>query len=160
MFMLNGQPLALDTAFTHNDIQYPANWLRLATPEEREAIGVTEAPDPEVYDDRFYWGPNNPKAMDDVYVIDEVQDTRTLQSTGLRTQAIQRVKETAHSMLAPTDWAVLRQLQKGIGMSARIENFRNAVVEASNNFETQINACTTVDELAALQLTWPNQKDF
>ena len=37
MFLLDGKPLALDTPFTDpaTGVQYPANWLRLATPEER-----------------------------------------------------------------------------------------------------------------------------
>ena len=56
MFLLNGEPLAIDTPFTADDIQYPANWLRLSTLEEKEAIGITEVPDPEPYDQRFYWG--------------------------------------------------------------------------------------------------------
>ena len=32
-FKLNGNSLAVDVAFSHNDIQYPANWLRLSTAE-------------------------------------------------------------------------------------------------------------------------------
>jgi len=30
-FKLDGNPLAVDVAFSHNDINYPANWLRLST---------------------------------------------------------------------------------------------------------------------------------
>ena len=42
-FQLNGQPIALDTAFTTPDgTQYPANWIRLASPAERAAIGITK----------------------------------------------------------------------------------------------------------------------
>jgi hypothetical protein len=56
MFILNGKPLSPDVAFTTGGIKYPANWLRLATLEEKEAIGITEEPDPAPYDQRFYWG--------------------------------------------------------------------------------------------------------
>jgi hypothetical protein len=42
MFTLNGSPISPDTAFSAGGIQYPANWLRLASPEERAAIGITE----------------------------------------------------------------------------------------------------------------------
>jgi hypothetical protein len=56
MFILNGKPLSPDVAFTTGGIQYPANWLRLATPEEREAIGITEQADPPVWDQRFCVG--------------------------------------------------------------------------------------------------------
>ena len=42
-FKLNGNPLAVDVAFSHNDIQYPANWLRLSTADEKTAaIGITD----------------------------------------------------------------------------------------------------------------------
>ena len=51
MFILNGKPLALDRAFTAPDgTQYPANWLRLSTPQQREAIGITEQADPPTWD--------------------------------------------------------------------------------------------------------------
>jgi hypothetical protein len=46
MFILNGKPLSPDSAFTPDGIQYPAKWLRLSTPEQRAAIGITEVPDP------------------------------------------------------------------------------------------------------------------
>ena len=64
-FKLNGNPLAVDVAFSHNDIQYPANWLRLSTAEEKTAIGITEVEDPKVYDSRFYNGDGTAKALDD-----------------------------------------------------------------------------------------------
>ena len=72
MFMLNDKPLALDTAFSTEDgTQYPSNWLRLASPEERAAIGITEVPDAPSYDDRFYWGVDNPKLLNDCEESDE-----------------------------------------------------------------------------------------
>lgn len=47
MFLLNGQPLPLDTPFRDAaGNSYPANWLRLTTLEEKNAIGITEVPDP------------------------------------------------------------------------------------------------------------------
>jgi hypothetical protein len=53
MFVLNGQPISPDIPFTHNGVAYPSNWIRLASPSERAAIGITEvveAPKP----DEFY----------------------------------------------------------------------------------------------------------
>ena len=50
VFILDGKPLALDRPFVAHGTQYPANWLRLATPAERAAIGITEGPDPRAYD--------------------------------------------------------------------------------------------------------------
>lgn len=84
MFLLDNKPLALDTAFTHNDIQYPANWLRLASQAERKALGITEQPDPVVV---------QPKV--DLNV--------------LKKQAIDNVKQTARNELSKTDWMVIRK---------------------------------------------------
>jgi hypothetical protein len=138
MFMLNGSPLALDTPFTSNDIQYPANWLRMTTLEEKEAIGITEVADPERYDDRYYWGVGNPKDLDQC-----------------KANLIVQIKQIAGSLLAPTDWKVIRATETGIPLDADTLTARANIRAASNTNEAAVAVCTTVDELAALQLTWP-----
>tara|TARA_B100000427_G_scaffold128426_1_gene106897 strand:- start:608 stop:772 length:165 start_codon:yes stop_codon:yes gene_type:complete len=45
-FKLNGKLITPDIPFTHNGIKYPANWLRLTTLEEKQAIGIVEEPEP------------------------------------------------------------------------------------------------------------------
>jgi hypothetical protein len=138
MFTLNGSPLQLDTAFTGADgTQYPANWLRLATPEERTAIGIAEVADPEPFDDRFYWGVGNPRDLDQC-----------------KTMLIAQVKQTAASLLAPTDWKIIRFAETSTAVDTATSEYRTAVRAASNANEAAINECDTVDELAALQLTW------
>jgi len=47
-FLLNNAPLPLDTPFKDAEgNSYPPNWLRLTTIHEKNAIGITEVPDPE-----------------------------------------------------------------------------------------------------------------
>ena len=46
---LDGKQLSYDRAFTHDGIQYPKNWLRLTTLEEKKAIGITEVADEPVH---------------------------------------------------------------------------------------------------------------
>jgi len=75
MFLLNGNPLPIDTPFEIDGTHYPSNWLRLTSIEEKNAVGITEVPDPEPYDDRFWWGHDNPKDLDML---------KTLDSTGQR----------------------------------------------------------------------------
>ena len=50
MLTLNNKSLSYDRAFTHDGIQYPANWLRLSSLEERNALGITEVADDPTYD--------------------------------------------------------------------------------------------------------------
>ena len=138
MFLLNGNPLALDTPFTADGIQYPANWLRLTTLEEKEAIGITEVADPAYHDDRFYWGVGNPKDLDQC-----------------KANMVTQIKAAAGSMLALTDWKVIRATETGIPLDADTLTARADIRAASNANEAAVDACTTVDELAALQLTWP-----
>jgi len=134
MFLLNGVTLPIDACFTDpaTGIQYPANWLRLASPEERAAIGITEAPDPVWYDQRFYWGPELPKEHDQ-----------------LVEQWIGQTRATANTLLAPTDWMVIREADNGKPMDAAIKAERQAIREAAGTKIAAINATATTAELAA-----------
>ena len=74
-FKLNGNPLAVDVPFTvgtgEDAVNYPANWLRLSTAEEKTAAGITEVADPTVYDSKFYWGDGTPKTLADENATDK-----------------------------------------------------------------------------------------
>ena len=132
MFILNDRPLSPDTAFTANGLQYPANFLRLSSPEERAAIGITEEPDPIWYDQRFYWSPELPK--------DHGQ---------LVEQWIAQTRTTANTMLAPTDWQVIRESDNGKLMDAATKIERQRIRDAAGTKVAAINATTTTAELAA-----------
>ena len=55
-YKLGDRTLPLDRPWVHEEIKYPANWLRLSTAEDRDALGIVWVqPDP-VWDQRFYWG--------------------------------------------------------------------------------------------------------
>ena len=134
MFILDGKPLSLDRAFTHNGLQYPANWLRLASPAERTALGITEAPDAPAYDQRFFWGVGVPKDLN------QLKDQYKLQQ-----------KESAQSLLRPTDWAVVRGVEEpGKPVGLALKNYRAAVRSVSSAREAEIVAVTTVEELVEL----------
>lgn len=139
MFILAGKPLALDVAFTTPDgIQYPANFLRLSSPQEREAIGITEQPDPPVYDQRYYWG----------YDQDGNLIPKDLEQ--LKEQHIRQTKETANTLLAPTDWYVVRKLERDIEIPENIVEFRAEVLVVSDTREELISAVISVEELKSL----------
>jgi hypothetical protein len=142
-FKLGTQTIQLDTPFTHNDIQYPSNWLRLATEEDKAAIGLVWEADPVRADDRFYWDGdiNNPKDIDQV-----------------KAMLIAQSKATAGSMLSQSDWKIIRATETGVAASAEVLAERAAIRTASNDNETAINACTTVDQLAVLQLVFPQKE--
>lgn len=174
MFLLNGNPISLDVAFTHAEIQYPANWLRLASPEERAAIGITEAADPEPYDQRFYWGPGNPKLLNDREEVDQdgnpmwVQtydpETETMVNTdkrlvtkGLKSQWISQVKDTAGKLLAQSDWYVTRKVERNVDIPAAVAEKRAAIVAEADRLEAAIAGCADVEELISVvgNQAWP-----
>jgi hypothetical protein len=134
MFILDGKPLSPDVAFTDpaTGVQYPANWLRLATPEERAAIGITEEPDPTPYDQRFYWGPDLPK-----------------DHTQLVEQWTQQTRTTANTLLQPTDWMVVREADNGTPVDLETKALRQEIRLAAGEKVTAIEATADTDELAA-----------
>lgn len=140
MFMLNDKPLPLDTPFEIDGTQYPANWLRLTSIEEKNAVGITEVPDPEYYDDRFYWGHDNPKDLN-----------------VLKTTWVAQIKDTAGKLLAQTDWMIIRKVERDVAIPATIVAYRVAVVAETNRLEGAINECVDVPALINVVSTqgWP-----
>ncbi len=132
MFLLDGKPLSPDVPFKHAGIQYPANWLRLSSPQERKAIGITEVPDPQPYDQRFYWGPGLPK--DHAQLVEQwVAQTRT----------------TANTLLAPTDWIIIREADNGKAADPVLKTWREDIRLATGVKVTAIRDTADTDELAA-----------
>lgn len=137
MFILDGKPLSPDVAFTHDGIQYPQNWLRLATPEEREAIGITEVPDPTPYDQRFYWG------------YDQDGNLIPKDHAQLVKQWSQQTRATAGTLLQPTDWMIIRHADNGAEVPIDWQLWRELIRITTGEKVTAIEATTTTDELAA-----------
>ena len=133
-YQIGDRKLPLDVAFDHNEIQYPANWLRLSTAEQREDLGITWVADTsQNYDQRFYWGVDNPKDLDDL---------KTLWKT--------KQSETAGSLLAPSDWRVIKAKETSSTMPAAWKTYRAAIRTACNTRQTEIDACSDVAALKEL----------
>ena len=146
-FKLNGNPLAVDVAFSHNDIQYPANWLRLSTAEEKASIGITEVADAPTYDSRFYWGDGTAKALDDkTETIDGIEYT----TLGVKSILKAQEKDIANSLLAKYDWYVVRKAEKSTAIPSSISTYRDAVRTACDTREKEIDACSDTAALVTL----------
>ena len=156
-FKLGTKTIQLDTPFTHNDIQYPANWIRLASEEDKSAIGMTWEADAVRADDRFYWDGNisNPKALEDVT---ETVDEKEYTTKGLKSNFIAQIKTTAGSILAQTDWMVIRKAERNVDIPSAVATYRASVVAKATELETSISAVATVEQLIALDLSFPSDK--
>ena len=155
-FKLDGNPLAVDVAFSHNDINYPANWLRLSTAEEKTAIGITEVADAPTYDSRFYNGDGSAKALDDINATDEngdlLKDENGDQVVILGVKSVLKAQEkvTAGTLLAKYDWYVVRKAEKSTAIPSAITTYRDGVRTACNTRETEIDACADTAALVTL----------
>ena len=163
-YQIGDRKLPLDVAWTDADgIQRPANWLRLSTARDRELLGITwVAETNQVWDQKFYWGydsDNNliPKQLNDEPILDEDgNDTGEVQ-TGLKTLWKAKQDEIAASLLAPSDWRVVKELEVNSSFaSARTAypsewmTYRAAVRTACNTRQTEIDNCSDVAALKEL----------
>ena len=153
-FKLDEKTLPIDVAFTHKDIQYPANWLRLSTAQEKKDLGVTEVADDPVYDSRFYTGDGTAKALDDKT---ETVDGEEIKTIGVKSILKSQEKHTAGSLLAKYDWYVVRKAEKSTAIPTAITTYRDAVRTACNTRETEIDACA--DTAALVTLYGQTEKD-
>ena len=171
MLTLNGRTLNPDEGFQHEGTSYPQNWLRLTSLEEKQAIGITEEPDVVApwYDQRFYWGVDNPKLLNDREESDEqgnpmyvqvlgtvdgkpamVNSTERLVTRGMKHQWTLQFKQAANSMLAQTDWMVIRKAERNVDIPADVVAKRAAVVAECARLEAAITAASDVPALIAV----------
>lgn len=178
----NGQLVQVvqpDQPFTVGDKQYSARFIRNSTPQEKLDAGVWEVIDQGRPDDRYYWvsGPtyrlnevnstveavytDNPKALEDKEEVDQDgnpvldQEGNQLVTKGLKSNNIAQVKQTAGSLLAQTDWYVVRKADIGTAIPADVVTYRAAVRTESDRLEAAITAVTTVAGLIAVTANWP-----
>ena len=162
--------------FILNDIQYPQDIFYKWTKDEKEAIGIYEIiTDSSNFKDEAYynntneeytftdnqvvrsWGTATPKRLEDENAVDENgdpildDDGKQIINYGLKTEKKRIIKDQASGLLAPTDWYVVKATEVAdYNVPENITIFRADVRSKSNEMETQIDACTNVDELKAL----------
>lgn len=141
MFYIDDIPLTVGVAFTHNGESFPANWAQLFTAEDRARYNITEVPDPTPFNDKFYYAPNMPKDLD-----------------MLKIQLINEVKWFTSNCLSATSWMIERYNDPSSGkpVPQNVLDHRAALRALSNTYEDNINAATSVDELAVMHFTFPD----
>ena len=158
------------------DVRYPAKIFTMWSQSEKEAIGIYEIiTDSTNYKDPAYynntneqytfangqvtksWGTATAKRLNDENAVDEDgnnlldDDGNQVINYGLKTEKKKIVKQQASGLLAPTDWYVVKSTEVAdYDVPANVLSFRADVRTKSNEMETMIDNCTTVDELKAL----------
>ena len=149
---------------TIGDVQYPQNIFTLWSEEELNNVGLysivfdnSNKQDAVYYDNTNQsfdfsdgvatasYGSPTAKELDDV--TDE-DDNVTL---GLKSRHKEKIKQQASSLLTPSDGYVIKATEvESYSVPSAITTYRANVRTKSNDMEVLIDACSTVDELAAL----------
>ena len=158
------------------DVRYPAKIFQLWSKSELNNIGIYEVitDSTSKKDESYYintneeynfadnqvtrsWGTATPKRLEDENVVDENGDPVLndngvqLVNYGLKTEKKRIVKQQASGLLEKTDWHNHKALDDDTyTIPDNIKTYRANVRAKSNEMESQIDACTDVDELKAL----------
>ena len=139
-----------------NNITHPATWMRWSD-EYKVTMGLVWEDDPAPFDSRFYWAADLPKALDDVNEVDEDgnpmldADGNQVVTPGLKSQYKAQTKTTAASLLAPTDWHVIKAAEvESYSVPADVSQYRTDVRAASNTIEAAIDGAADLDAFIAL----------
>ena len=141
MLLLDGKRLAKGKAFSSNGVSYPANWLELTSREQHEEIGIVYAADPAStpsWDQRWAWG----------YL--ENGDLNWKDFDQKKAQLISANNHTADTLLAPTDYTVIRKYEKGTAIPDDTSSFRDEVRRINAAREAAIEGTSTTEELHSI----------
>jgi hypothetical protein len=127
--------------------------------------GALEVVEGEQKDQRFYWVTfshyevngsvvtrtytNTPKALEDVTETPEGA-TEPITTKGLKSTWIAQNKANANSLLASTDWMVIRKAERDVAIPADVVAERAKIISDCTAKEAAITAATTMEALIAV----------
>ena len=129
-----GRALPLDKAFSHNSISFPANWLRVSTPADKEAQGIS------------WVTPEEPP------VVRAPLDRE-------KSDGIVRAKDTAGKLLAQSDWMVVASVERSRVVADEWAEYRATVIAEADRLESQYSTAESYEAIDAIQQNWPLNPD-
>lgn len=138
--------------FELGGVTYPPQWLYQATPEQKAAIGLEEVAIVGARkDDRYYWVSTELDKATMIYV-NTPKDLDTVKQN-----SITQVNQTAHSILYPSDWMVVKAVETATQVPAEWSAWRETIRQIAADTKVQITAALDVDGVANIVqgLQWP-----
>ena len=129
-------------ALTVNGIQHPSNIFRAWSSQELADIGIyparVDAPDSR------YWntGAESYNLTDGEYVISYASTEKDV--AVLKKELIEKIRANVGSVLAPSDWRVIREADGGTAVSDDWKTYRNEVRAHGNSLESGVEAFASV----------------
>ena len=150
------------TAFKHptTGIQYPRNWLNLASNSEKTSVGFIEITYSGTHKNiEYYFNSESSPVYDaskGTVTITKSSSAKNLAS--MKVSKKQQASTSAYSSLVPTDWYVTRKSETDTAIPSAISKYRTDVRTATKTIEDKINACTKLADFMKLFDT-PVDKD-
>ena len=129
-----GRALPMDKAFNHNNISFPANWLRLSTPADKDAQGIS-------------------------WVTPEEPPVVRAPLEREKSDGIAQAKDTAGKMLAQSDWMVIASVERSRVVADDWAEYRAAVIAEADRLEGEYNAAESYEAIDAIVQNWPINPD-
>ena len=174
MWKHNGRTIREFKSWTDdNGITHPRNW-HIWSPSDKAAAGLTEVTPQSPPDSRLYtWGyqadgvtiSKTAKSMTDVNEVDGDgeplldSDGNQIMQPGVRSNLKAEVKSQQGSLLAQTDWAVVRKADKSTAIPSNIQTWRDAIRTKATAMESAIDGAANTDAVAALFVTYTTNED-
>ena len=133
-YKLGDRTLALDVPWEHNDIQYPANWLRLSSDQDRAELGIVWEAEGSTWNQKFYWG------------YDADGNLLPKAYANLKTLWIANTKQAANSLLQPSDWMVVRAAEGGTAVPSAWTTWRATIRTECSTMVAAIEATAEVGD--------------
>ena len=151
------------TAFKHptTGLQYPRNWITLATNSEKSDAGIIEVTYSGAYKDSDYYT-NSESAP----VYDASAGTVTITKSAsakvladVKANKLDGARSNVYSILQPTDWYVVRKSEHSTAIPAKIIAFRLAARTVYGKIQTAVTNASDVDAVAAIYTTGDSARD-
>ena len=129
-----GRALPIDKAFSHNNISFPANWLRVSTEADKGGQGIS-------------------------WVTPEEPPVVRAPLEREKSNGIVRAKDTAGKMLAQSDWMVIASVERSRAVAENWAEYRAAVIAEADRLEGEYNAAESYEDFDKIKQEWPLNPD-
>ena len=173
VYKVNGQTIRPGRAWKDADgTLQPKNW-QVWSADEKKAAGISEIVMQPFPDQRLYWSSHNDdgsvastaKRLTDVNEVDKDgkaildRDGNQVVTLGVKSNLKNEVKSQQASLLAQTDWAIVRKADKGTAVPSNIQTWRDAIRTKATEMETAIDNAADTAAVEALFIKWTTDSD-
>lgn len=118
--------------------------------ETNQTVEATYSATAKAIEDKLETNPDGSPMYVQAYnaATEEMEDTtEQVVTKGLKSQFISQAKQTAGSLLAQTDWMVIRKAERSVDIPADVVAKRAAIVAECSRLEAAIAGCANVEAL-------------